>query len=124
MAENVGTPTPVRTSSSKGSSARTTRHDNRAGDGRGRGRLRRGRRRHPDGRARGIRASDGAIPAGIRLDPGGIPAATPRASRWSGSATAARARSGFRPGGGPAAIAYQERTGIKAPRIIAWEITR
>ena len=31
---------------------------------------------------------------------------------------------GFRPGGGPAAIAYQERTGIKAPRIIAWEITR
>ncbi|MDR1775569.1 MAG: radical SAM protein [Actinomycetes bacterium] len=31
---------------------------------------------------------------------------------------------GFRPGGGPAASAYQERTGIKAPRIIAWEITR
>ncbi|MHB8762411.1 MAG: radical SAM protein, partial [Coriobacteriia bacterium] len=31
---------------------------------------------------------------------------------------------GFQPGGGPAAIAYQERTGIKAPRIIAWEITR
>lgn len=33
-------------------------------------------------------------------------------------------RGGFRPGGGPAARAYQERTGIKAPRIIAWEITR
>jgi len=31
---------------------------------------------------------------------------------------------GFRPGGGPEAAAYQERTGIKAPRIIAWEITR
>ncbi len=31
---------------------------------------------------------------------------------------------GFRPGGGPAALAYEERTGIKAPRIIAWEITR
>jgi len=31
---------------------------------------------------------------------------------------------GFAPGAGPAAIAYQERTGIKAPRIIAWEITR
>ena len=31
---------------------------------------------------------------------------------------------GFRPGGGEQAIAYQERTGIKAPRIIAWEITR
>ena len=31
---------------------------------------------------------------------------------------------GFRPGGGPAAQAYQERTGIKPPRIIAWEITR
>ncbi len=31
---------------------------------------------------------------------------------------------GFRPGGGEAAKAYEERTGIKAPRIIAWEITR
>jgi heme b synthase len=31
---------------------------------------------------------------------------------------------GFIPGGGEAAKAYQERTGIKAPRIIAWEITR
>jgi heme b synthase len=31
---------------------------------------------------------------------------------------------GFRPGGGAAAKAYEERTGIKAPRIIAWEITR
>lgn len=31
---------------------------------------------------------------------------------------------GFRPGGGEAAQAYEARTGIKAPRIIAWEITR
>ncbi len=31
---------------------------------------------------------------------------------------------GFRPGGGEAAHAYEDRTGIKAPRIIAWEITR
>ncbi len=29
-----------------------------------------------------------------------------------------------RPGVGPAAQAFEERTGIKAPRIIAWEITR
>jgi heme b synthase len=31
---------------------------------------------------------------------------------------------GFRPGGGEAAAAYEARTGIKAPRIIAWAITR
>ena len=31
---------------------------------------------------------------------------------------------GFRPGGGKQALEYQERTGIKAPRIIAWELTR
>ena len=31
---------------------------------------------------------------------------------------------GFRPGGGEAAQSYEKRTGIKAPRIIAWEITR
>ena len=49
---------------------------------------------------------------------------TPPACPWTVSATAGRARVGFRPGGGPEAIAYQERTGIKAPRIIAWEITR
>lgn len=30
----------------------------------------------------------------------------------------------MRPGAGPAARAYEERTGIKAPHIIAWEITR
>lgn len=31
---------------------------------------------------------------------------------------------GFRPGGGPAALAYQRQYNIKAPRIIAWELTR
>ncbi len=36
----------------------------------------------------------------------------------------AGASGGFRPGGGPEARAYEERTGIKAPRIVAWEITR
>ena len=30
----------------------------------------------------------------------------------------------YRPGAGAAARAYEERTGIKAPRIVAWEITR
>ena len=34
------------------------------------------------------------------------------------------ARPVTRPGAGPAARAFEERTGIKAPRIIAWEITR
>ena len=34
------------------------------------------------------------------------------------------ARRPGRPGGGPAAMAFEERTGIKAPRIVAWEITR
>lgn len=51
-------------------------------------------------------------PAGIPK--GGHPGAHP------GSA----AGRGMRPGGGEAAAAYKERTGIQAPRIIAWEITR
>lgn len=33
-------------------------------------------------------------------------------------------RPSYRPGAGAAARAYEERTGIKAPKIIAWEITR
>ncbi|QKF08029.1 radical SAM protein [Berryella wangjianweii] len=33
-------------------------------------------------------------------------------------------RRSYRPGAGPAAQAYEARTGIKAPRIVAWEITR
>jgi len=31
---------------------------------------------------------------------------------------------GFAPGGGPSAVSYEQRTNVKAPRIIAWEITR
>ena len=41
-----------------------------------------------------------------------------------GSDNAAGSRRSYRPGAGPAARAYEERTGIKAPRIVAWEITR
>jgi heme b synthase len=52
--------------------------------------------------------------------PGGHPAGIPMDRQRHGGARSV----GFRPGGGPEAIAYQERTGIKAPRIIAWEITR
>lgn len=33
-------------------------------------------------------------------------------------------RPSYRPGAGAAARAFEERTGIKAPKIIAWEITR
>lgn len=61
----------------------------------------------------------GGHPAG---HPGGHPAGVPGApsrQRHGGARSM-----GFRPGGGPQAIAYEERTGIKAPRIIAWEITR
>ncbi len=59
-------------------------------------------------------------PAGAAGHPGGHPAGVPMERQRHGGARSV----GFRPGGGPAAIAYQERTGIKAPRIIAWEITR
>ncbi|HEX9094450.1 MAG TPA: radical SAM protein [Coriobacteriia bacterium] len=52
--------------------------------------------------------------------PGGHPAGVPMERQRHGGARSV----GFRPGGGEAALAYQERTGIKAPRIIAWEITR
>ena len=63
-------------------------------------------------------------PAGVPGGPGGghpgggHPAGVPRQRHGGARST------GFRPGGGPEAQAYQERTGIKAPRIIAWEITR
>ncbi len=52
--------------------------------------------------------------------PGGHPGGVPGDRQRHGGARS----TGFRPGGGPEALAYQERTGIKAPRIIAWEITR
>ena len=59
----------------------------------------------------------GERPAG---HPGGHPTGIPMERQRHGCARSVC----FRPGGGPAAIAYQERTGIKAPRIIALEITR
>ena len=59
------------------------------------------------------------IPAGASM-PAGHPGGHPADRQRHGGARSM----GFRPGGGPAALAYQERTGIKAPRIIAWEITR
>lgn len=40
------------------------------------------------------------------------------------ASTGSSGRRSVRPGAGPAAQAYEARTGIKAPRIIAWEITR
>lgn len=46
------------------------------------------------------------------VHPGGHPGGHPGSGR------------GYRPGAGAAAKAFEERTGIKAPRIIAWEITR
>ena len=59
----------------------------------------------------------GGHPAG---HPGGHPGGAPTGRQRHGGARSL----GFRPGGGPESLAYEERTGIKAPRIIAWEITR
>ena len=82
---------------------------------------RRGGRRHAAARGgipmaavtrRASRRHPGGHPAGTRRRPDGAPASRRRAQRR----LPPRRRS--------AAIAYQERTGIKAPRIIAWEITR
>lgn len=50
--------------------------------------------------------------------PGGHPAGVER-QRHGGARSM-----GFAPGGGPAAKEYESKTGVKAPRIIAWEITR
>ncbi len=71
---------------------------------------------HGDGHPAG---HPGGHPAGVPGGPGGGHPAGVERQRHGGARSV-----GFRPGGGPAAIAYQERTGIKAPRIIAWEITR
>ncbi len=59
-------------------------------------------------------AASSAHPAGMPRHPGMSPTAS----------TGAPGRRSVRPGAGPAAQAYEARTGIKAPRIIAWEITR
>lgn len=52
--------------------------------------------------------------------PGGHPGGVPMERQRHGGARSM----GFAPGGGPAAKEYEARTGIKAPRILAWEITR
>ena len=51
--------------------------------------------------------------------PGGIPVGHP--GGHPGAHTGARP---MRPGSGPAAQAFEARTGVKPPRIVAWEITR
>jgi sulfatase maturation enzyme AslB (radical SAM superfamily) len=58
--------------------------------------------------------------AGCEQTAVGVPMGHPGGTQRHGGARAM----GFRPGGGEAAAAYEARTGIKAPRIIAWEITR
>jgi len=75
---------------------------------------------HPAGVPGGPGGHPGGHPAGIPGGPGGHPAGVPMERQRHGGARSV----GFRPGGGPEAIAYEELTGIKAPRIIAWEITR
>ncbi|MDO8916164.1 MAG: radical SAM protein, partial [Coriobacteriia bacterium] len=65
----------------------------------------------------GLRGSNSGPPVG---HPGGHPGGSPTGGQRHGGARSM----GFRPGGGEAAAAYEARTGVKAPRIIAWEITR
>lgn len=70
----------------------------------------------------------GAERAHVSGHPGGHPTGRPEGHPGGHPAAAApgdnTARRSYRPGAGPAARAYEERTGIKAPRIVAWEITR
>jgi len=72
----------------------------------------------------GIPMGGGGHPAGVAGGPGGHPGGHPAGVPMDRQRHGGARSVGFRPGGGPEAIAYQERTGIKAPRIIAWEITR
>lgn len=71
----------------------------------------------PGGHPAGVPGGPAGHPGG---HPGGHPAGVPMERQRHGGARSM----GFAPGGGPAAKAYEEKTGIKAPRIIAWEITR
>lgn len=64
-----------------------------------------------------------AVPVKER-HPGGRPEGHPTGSVASRQRHGGARSMGFRPGAGSQAIAYEQRTGIKAPRIIAWEITR
>jgi len=75
---------------------------------------------HPAGVPRTGDRSESLPEATSAGHPSGHPAGIPMDRQRHGGARSV----GFRPGGGPAALAYEERTGIKAPRIIAWEITR
>jgi heme b synthase len=77
---------------------------------------------HPGGHAGAHPAGrPGAHPgAGSHPGAGGHPGTSGHPGSHAGSA----AGHGYRPGGGEAARAFEARTGIKAPRIVAWEITR
>ena len=75
---------------------------------------------HPAGVPRTGDGSESLPEATSGGHPSGHPAGIPMDRQRHGGARSV----GFRPGGGPQALAYEERTGIKAPRIIAWEITR
>jgi heme b synthase len=76
--------------------------------------------------AGGRRDAGATAPAGHPPNPAGatMPAGHPGGHPGDRQRLGGARSVGFRPGGGPAALAYQERTGVKAPRIIAWEITR
>ena len=63
----------------------------------------------------------GGHPMGASKHPGGHPAA---GTGHPGGHPGSLGGRSYRPGAGSAAKAFEERTGIQAPRIIAWEITR
>jgi heme b synthase len=65
-------------------------------------------------------AEKGCRQAAVGIPLAGHPGGHPGGTQRHGGARSM----GFRPGGGEAAAAYEARTGIQAPRIIAWEITR
>ena len=73
---------------------------------------------HPGAHPGAMGGHPGGHPGAMGGHPGGHPGGSPTRS------TGASGRRSMRPGAGPAAQAYEARTGIKAPRIIAWEITR
>ncbi len=62
-------------------------------------------------------------PAGIPKT-GKMPAWVKKMLGHEGASEGDAPRRSNRPGAGAAARAYEERTGIKAPRIVAWELTR
>ena len=74
---------------------------------------------HPHGMPAGA-----MCPGHVGGYPGGHPGGHPHGVTKTGAHPGSAAGRGMRPGGGQAAQEYEARTGIKAPRIIAWEITR